>query len=112
MAFLEFDRRLRRIERKHQRMSRGRVAVVDDSGLVSYRARRRAPRLPLRGLLMLAAGFLAFKALVLTHLGAETYDARLAALQSGTVVEQAGAWLMQADPVTVWIAQTGWSRIF
>lgn len=112
MAFLEFDRRLRRIERKHRRMSNGRVAVVDDNGLITYRARRRAPRLPLRGLFLLAMGLLAFKGLVLTHLGAETYDLRIEALKSGTVVEQAGAWLMQADPVTVWISENGWSRIF
>ena len=33
-------------------------------------------------------------------LGEVTYADRLGALQSGTLLEQGGAWVMQADPVT------------
>ena len=108
MAYTEFDKRLRRIERRNRRLSRGAVPYVDRNGLVSYRPRRAGLRVPLRGLLLVALGFFAFKGLVLAHLGPDLYAERVAALAEGTVVEQAGAWAMQSDPASEWIAGKLW----
>lgn len=36
--------------------------------------------------------------------GAASYDQRVARLQAGEGIDPVGGWLMQADPVTVWVA--------
>ena len=38
-------------------------------------------------------------------LGQEAYDARVDKLRSGTIVEQMGAFVMQAEPATIWISE-------
>ena len=108
MAFMEFDRRVRRIERRNRRLSRGAVPYIDSTGLVTFRPKRAGLRLPLRGLMLLALGFIAFKGLVLAHLGTELYQDRVAALRAGTMVEKGGAWVMQIDPATEWVAARLW----
>ncbi|MFP4569403.1 hypothetical protein [Rhodosalinus sp.] len=108
MAQIEFDERLRRIQRRNRRLSRGAVPYIDSTGLVTFRPKRRGLRLPLRGLLLVAAGFVVFKGLVLAHLGQELYEDRLALLRSGTVIEQGGAWAMEIDPATEWVAAQLW----
>jgi hypothetical protein len=108
MAHIEFDKRLRRIQRRNRRLSRGAVPYIDSTGLVTFRPRRQGLRLPLRGLLLLVVGFIAFKGLVLAHLGTDLYQDRLALLRAGTVIEQGGAWAMQIDPATEWVAGQLW----
>ena len=44
------------------------------------------------------------KGAILYNLGAESYDARVARLQTGKDFDKLGAWFMQADPVTIWVA--------
>ena len=102
---LQFDKRLRRINRKHARMQRGVIASVNHDGLIIARPRRTAPRFPVRGMILLLAAFFVFKGGLYAYLGPITYNERVGTLASGTQVEQAGAWAMQADPVTIWIAQ-------
>ena len=104
MAHADFEKRRRRILRRHRRLSRGAEPYIDSTGLVTYRPRRASLFAPLRGLLLIAVGFIGFKGLVLAHLGAPLYEERLELLRGGTVVEQAGAWAMQADPASVWVA--------
>ncbi len=102
---LPFEKRLRAITRRHDRMNRaGVVHSVNHDGLIIAKPRRRALRFPLRGLLLLIAVGFAFKGYLLADLGPATYNDRVGVLQAGTIVEQGGAWLMQADPVTVWSA--------
>jgi len=96
-----FDKRLSKIVRNHQRMSHGIAHVMNKDGLMVARPRTYNPKFPARGLLMLIGAVLLFKAYIHAHLGAADFDGRVAALSNGTLVEQAGAWLMQADPVTV-----------
>lgn len=50
---------------------------------------------------------IAFKAVLYATLGGATYTNRVNDLASGTVIEQAGAWVMAADPITVWLAIQG-----
>lgn len=99
-----FDKRLKRINRRHDRMAKGAVRVVQPDGLIVTRPRMYRPRFPLKSIVaLLLMGFL-FKGFMLANLGADAYDARLANLAQGTMMERAGAWAMQLDPVTVAIA--------
>jgi len=103
-ANVPFDKRLKRIVRRHDKMSNGVVRTVKSDGLIVARPRLYKPKFPLKGLIIvLALGFL-FKGFLLAYIGDAGYTERLTALQSGTVVEQVGAWVMQPDPVTTIVA--------
>ncbi len=103
-ADLNFEQRVRRLAHKHRRMSTGIVHRMGSDGLVTAHARRRMPSFPLRGLLVLFGAAFLFKAFLFAALGGSIYQERVALLQSGSIVEQGGAWVMQADPATVWFA--------
>lgn len=104
-ANVPFDKRLKRIVRRHDKMSNGVVRTVTSDGLIIAKPRLYKPRFPLKGLLVvLMLGFL-FKGFLFAYLGEGAYGDRVAALKSGTVLEQAGAWVMQPDPVTYIVAE-------
>ena len=104
--YVKFNKRLRDIDRKHSKLSRGYVQLVERDGLLVPVARRQSRRgFPFKGLLLILTGFLVFKGFLLAHLGHITYMDRVEKLAGGTTLEQAGAWAMTADPVTLWIAQ-------
>lgn len=104
-AHVPFDKRLKRIVRKHDRIQKGYVKTVTSDGLIVARPRVYRPRFPLKGLVILiVAGFL-FKGFLFASLGAGAYDERVISLSQGSVMEQAGAWVMQADPATLFIAE-------
>lgn len=48
-------------------------------------------------------GFL-LKGVMYQQIGAETYKIRVADLRAGEGVDRVGGWLMQADPVTIYVA--------
>lgn len=96
----EFDRRMRRISRRHSQLSRGYVTSVNDDGLVVAKPRRRMSKRTVRTLIFLAFALLAFKSFLHANLGDAAYNERLAGLSEGSQFEQVGAWLMTADPVT------------
>jgi len=100
-----FDQRLQRIGQQRQNLSNGYQAVVASDGLVTLKPKRRKRELPVKGLVLLLIGFFAFKGLMLAHLGPQSYDDRVGKLGAGTVIEQAGAWVMQNDVATDWIAK-------
>ncbi len=110
-AQVPFDKRLKRIVRQHDKMSSsGAVKTVTSDGLIVAKQRFYRPRFPLKGLLaVLFLGFL-FKGFLFAYLGEAEYLERVAALNGGSVLEQAGAWVMQPDPVTV-IAADGIATI-
>jgi hypothetical protein len=105
--YVKFNKRLRDIDSRHRKLSRGYVQLVERDGLLVPVSTRRTARrgFPFRGLLMILGGFLLFKAILLTHLGPLTYNERVEKLAAGTSLEQAGAWVMRADPATLWITQ-------
>jgi hypothetical protein len=100
----EFDTRLRRIDRKHKKLASGFVAAVSHDGLIVARPRRRRMRVPFAGLALVAVGIIAFKGIVYAQLGAATYESRIATLAQGSQVERVGAWVMQPDPLTLWVS--------
>ena len=102
--FDEFDRRMRRINRRHSKLSHGYVTAVNDDGLVVAKPQRRGGSRMLRGLIFIAVVVVLFKGFLHAQLGAFAYQERVDSLAAGTVVEQAGAYVMTADPVTLWIS--------
>ena len=103
-ANVPFDKRLKRITRRHDRMGNGTVKTMTSDGLIVERPRMYKPRFPLKGLIvLLAIGFL-FKGFMLSSLGEAGYAERVAGLSTGSVLEQGGAWVMQIDPATSYIA--------
>lgn len=110
LASMPFDRRLKRIVRKHKLMSYGVKRSVSSTGLIVARPRIYNPKFPIKGLILAIAAMFAFKGFLYANLGEQTYNLRVAELASGTAVEKAGAWVMQADPATSMIG-TGWKAM-
>ena len=104
-ADLSFEQRVRHLASKHRRMAHGIAHRMGRDGLITAHPRRRSPSFPLRGLMVLLGAAFLFKAFLLSSLGASVYTERVALLSAGSIVEQGGAWVMQADPATVWIAE-------
>lgn len=102
--FDEFDRRMRRIHRRHSKLSHGYVTAVTDDGMVVAKPQRRSHRGAVRGVIFILAVLMLFKGFLHAQLGAGAYQERVDALAAGSVIEQAGAWAMTADPVTLWIS--------
>jgi hypothetical protein len=101
--FKEFDDRVDRITRKRAQMRKGYVGRVNKDGLVVFRPRRRGLPVSPRGVAMVLFAFILFKALIMSHLGSTIYQQRIAKLQSGSLIEQAGALIMRPDPATLWL---------
>ncbi|NVO57166.1 hypothetical protein HW561_15335 [Rhodobacteraceae bacterium B1Z28] len=97
---LEFDQRVNRLTKKHQKMDRGYRATMRKDGLVIMKPQRVRSAVPAKVLLLSLIGFFAFKAFLLSSLGPTGYQYRIDSLNEGTSVEQAGAWVMQIDPLS------------
>lgn len=68
-----------------------------------YRPSRRR-RAILGPVLALAACAFALKGTILFHIGPKNYETRVEQLLAGEGFDRLGGWLMQADPVTVFVA--------
>jgi hypothetical protein len=99
-GFQSFDNRLRRINRRHRKMTRGCEGRLTRDGLVVAVAVETPRRFPWLPLMILALVFVLFKAAVLSSLGVAEYRSRVDLMARGTVVEQAGAWLLSPDAAT------------
>ncbi len=104
-AFSGFETRLKKIDRNHTRLARGYKSRVSRDGLIVFKPVRRQRGIPLRAIVFLVVGFFVFKGVVMAHIGGAIYEQRVAALQNGTMVEKAGAFAMQPDPISIGIAQ-------
>lgn len=103
-SFAGFEARLKKLDRKRSKLAQGYKGSIGSDGLIVFRPVRRQRGIPLRAVVMLIVGFFVFKGMVLAHTGTATYGERIDALKNGTMIEQAGAFVMQSDPVTVGIA--------
>ncbi len=100
----DFGKRVKRINKRHNKLANGYVASVNHDGLIVAKVRRSGPRFPWKGIALCFVAFFIFKGFLLVQLGEATFNDRVEKLQTGTVVEQAGAYAMSADPLTKWIA--------
>lgn len=105
LAQVHFEKRLRRIVKSHQRMANGVSYRVDANGLIQAQPRIYNPKFPLRGLILMIGTAFLFKGYIYATLGVATYTDRVSALADGTLIEKAGAWIMQADPATLAVAE-------
>ncbi|MCB1363916.1 MAG: hypothetical protein KDK02_07330 [Rhodobacteraceae bacterium] len=101
---LQFNKRLRRLDRKHRAMQRGYATYMRPDGLIVAKPQGSRPRLPVKAVVMCLAGLILFKGYLIAQLGTAVYGERVGQLESGTLVEQAGAWVMQIDPASDWVA--------
>ena len=102
---LHFRNRLRRIERKHAALSSGYQAKLRPDGLIVVTPRSKGPRISKRSILLFVVAFFLFKGFLIANIGIEGYSDRVEKLESGNAVEIAGAWVMQAEPLSQLIAQ-------
>ncbi|MAE91732.1 hypothetical protein [Salipiger bermudensis] len=103
-ALYDFDKRQRAVVQKHHKLASGYTTKLNRNGIIEHKPIRRVPFFSLKGLLTAVLGFLVFKGLLCASLGIEEYVARLAHLSQGSALERAGAWLMGADPASLWVA--------
>jgi hypothetical protein len=98
----DFYRRVSRIEKM-----RAKGYGFEAAGALgrSYYTRQTAPRRSLMGpiIFVLACVFL-LKGTMYHEVGAESYNTRIASLMAGDGVENVGGWILQAEPVTVYVA--------
>lgn len=99
-----FEVRMSKINRRRQRLSKGYVMSVNHDGLIIAEPKARSSVIPWRGILFVLVGTLIVKGVMLAQIGPEGYEARIATLQAGNQVEQIGAYVLAADPITQWIA--------
>lgn len=100
----EFDRRMRRISRRHTQLSKGYVTSVNSDGLVVAKPKGRSMRGTLRGVALVIIVMMVFKGFLHAELGAAAYTERVNALASGSIFEKAGSWVMVDDPITKWLS--------
>jgi hypothetical protein len=98
----EFYSRVSRIEKSHAK-----GYGFEAAGTVR---RKGTGRSGLRGLkllkpvLMALALGICLKGVIHYYVGAQTYESRVSALAAGEGFDPVGAWLMHADPATLWVS--------
>lgn len=102
---LAFANRVNRVSRKHRAMAHGYTAKLRGDGLIVVQPRKVQFKMPVRGFMLLMLIFMFFKGFMIVSLGEDDYRARLAVLNNGNLYEQAGAFVMGVDPVSLGIAQ-------
>lgn len=96
---VEFYDRVARFEKAHAKgFGHEAAGTLGRSSLARPRRRARLRLLPL--VLTLAAALL-LKGAIHAFVGADDYQARVDRLAAGQGFDRLGAWLMQADPVTL-----------
>lgn len=103
--FDEFERRMRRINRRHTKLSQGFRTEVNDDGLVVAKPHKRRGGATLRGIVLIAVVVMLFKAFLHAQLGVLAYDERVQSLAEGNAIEKVGAWVMTPDPLTLALSQ-------
>ena len=103
--FEEFERRMRRINRRHTKLSQGFKTEINNDGLVVAKPHKRRGGATIRGLALIAVIILLFKGFLHAQLGITAYEERVTQLAEGNAVEQIGAWVMTADPITLALSQ-------
>ncbi|MEQ8290744.1 MAG: hypothetical protein RIA08_00960 [Roseovarius sp.] len=72
-------------------------ADAGEDGVIVLTNHRPEAAITLKGFTLLVAAFLAFKGAVIASLGLPLYAEAIATLESGSLLEQAGAFIMRPD---------------
>ncbi|MES2548276.1 MAG: hypothetical protein V4720_13350 [Pseudomonadota bacterium] len=96
----DFYSRVSRIEKSHAK-GYGFEAAGTLGRKGAHRGGSRLLKLVKPLVLVLAVGT-GIKGVIHYYVGAQTYESRVSALAAGDGFDPVGAWLMQADPVTLW----------
>ena len=99
-----FENRQKAVRRKHTRMAKGYVTKLRQDGLFVQTTDKKIGSYLLRMVMGLIMAVFAFKSFVLYWIGTVGYQGHVDALADGTVVERAGAAVMQIDPISSAIA--------
>lgn len=103
----QYKQRVAGLAKKRRAANQGVIYSVAQDGLIIARPRRHVARRPLHFIVIAVIGVLAFKVVLYASLGSATYNERVGALADGNAVERAGAWVMKAGDLTVWLANEG-----
>ncbi len=102
----DFNNRLRRLNQKNAHGGRGYTAKMRSDGLIVVEPQKaKESRISVRSLILFGFAVVTFKGFLMASLGFDSYAFRVEKLSQGSFVEQAGAVIMGADPVSVMIAQ-------
>jgi hypothetical protein len=98
----DFYTRVSRIEKLHAK-GYGFEAIGTVSRKVPSRGGARALKI-LKPLVIGLALAVALKGTIHYYVGAQTYESRVSALAAGEGFDPVGAWMMSADPITLWVS--------
>ncbi len=100
----DFHGRLGRIEKIHN--AGGGFEAEGTLGMSYYNAQKRPVRRPgiLGPLVLVLLTVVAIKATVHATIGAERYGERIATLEAGDTADRVGAYILQAEPLTLAIS--------
>ena len=101
----DFYGRVDRIQRIHA--AGGGFEAEGTLGMFHYNAqrRRRYRSTWIMPILLVALTVLLIKAGVLAVIGQDFYDDRVVMLQQGSVIDQAGAYVLEAGQATIWLSE-------
>lgn len=97
-----FVKRLKRVERLNRRGAGFEATGTLGRSYYTKRARKRSLWGPV---IIAAVAFLVLKAIMVQQMGAFDYEARIESLRTGSTIEQVGAFVLQADPATLWLSE-------
>ncbi|KEJ88220.1 hypothetical protein [Sulfitobacter donghicola] len=101
----DFHARVGNVDKQQSRLvRRGYTTRIDKNGVIVAKPKAMRIRLPIKGAVLLVLSFFCFKAFMLAANGPDTYQDRLATLESGNAAEAFGASVLAIDPVTQYIA--------
>jgi hypothetical protein len=98
----DFYSRVSRIEKSHAK-GYGFEAAGTLGRKASTRSGSRLLKL-VKPLVMALAVGVGVKGVIHYYVGAQTYESRVSALAAGQGFDPVGAWLMHADPATLWVS--------
>lgn len=104
-ALRNFEKRHRAVTKRHRQMAQGYVTKLGRNGVIEHHPRRNLPGFSPRSIVLTALGFFTFKGFLLHSMGETEYVARVGLLSDGSMLEKAGAFVMQIDPVTRWAVE-------
>lgn len=107
-SYSDFRARVARIyeleEEASRAPSRPVSTRVDRNGYIVIRGRKPGFRVPWTGIMMTLVAVLLLKGAIIARLGPNVYQAQMGRLMPSTLLEQVGAWTLQPDPISRWVA--------